>query len=73
VPKCEECGSQNMLIKVSEDKYLCFEHFERSRVGDSEIEALIREYFETNLEYVDIVYLKKIRKLQGKKRKWQRI
>lgn len=54
-----------MIVKSADGRFLCFEHYQQSRAGESEIELLIREYFENNLEYVDEVYKKKIRILLG--------
>ena len=62
MPNCKECGTTNMLVKVGEDEYLCFEHFETNRASESEMESLIIEYFDKNLEYLDVVYRKKMRK-----------
>jgi hypothetical protein len=70
MPKCEECGSENMIIKSKDGRYLCFDHYQQyTNISDSEMESLINEYYDEHLEYVDEVYKKKIRKLQGKRKK----
>jgi hypothetical protein len=67
MPSCKECGSTNMLIKVGENDYLCFDHYIRNRPADSELVAIVEESVRKHLVYLGQDYKRKMRRVEHEK------
>ena len=59
MPSCVVCGAKSPLIKVGQS-YYCFSCYAKHIPSFDEVETIVREAVESDLEYIDEVYERRL-------------